>query len=111
MAYSIQSAQNQKSKVKDPPAVAQTHIALDSTVADVVDEFALEILNNHLLGSNMESLALSFLEVLILADVCEETHDVMALLDEPGENDTGVETTRIGEENLLFSGHGDGYAC
>jgi len=61
-------------------AVLIDGIALDGTEDDLLDELALEVLNDHALSAKGESLLLNLSPVLLLADVGEEAHDGVALV-------------------------------
>ena len=53
-------------------AVLVDGVALDGTEDNLIDELALEILDDHALGTEGESLLLDSGEVLLLADIGEE---------------------------------------
>jgi len=44
------------------------------------DKLFLQVGDNHLVGTNLESLLLGSLEVLLLSDICEEADNLIALL-------------------------------
>lgn len=83
----------------------QTNIALDGLEAEILDELLLEVLDDQLLCTDGEGLALCLFEILSLADIGEEADDLMALLEEPGKDAAGVEATGVGEEYFLFLSH------
>ena len=60
-------------------AVLVDGIALDGAEDNLVDELALQVLNDHALGTEGQSLLLNLGPVLLLADVGEEAHDGVAL--------------------------------
>lgn len=82
-----------------------THIALNSTEAQLLNEFALKILDDELLCANGQRLALCFFEVLCLADIGEEADDLMPLLDEPGKDHAGVQAAGISKQHLFLGRH------
>jgi hypothetical protein len=61
-------------------AVLIDGIALDGTEDNLLDELSLEVLNDHTLSAEGESLLLNLSPVLLLADVGEEAHNSVALV-------------------------------
>jgi hypothetical protein len=55
-------------------------VALDSAEAELLDELLLEVLDDHLLGTDLERLLLDLIPGLLLADVGEEADDLVTLL-------------------------------
>jgi hypothetical protein len=55
-------------------------IALDSAEAELLDKLLLEVEDDHLQRTNLEGLLLDLVPRLLLADVGEEAHDLVALL-------------------------------
>jgi len=44
------------------------------------NKLLLQVGDNHLIGTNLEGLLLSSLEVLLLSDICEKAYDLVTLL-------------------------------
>lgn len=61
-------------------AVLVDGVALDGAEDNLLDELALEVLNDHALSAKGESLLLNRRPVLLLTDVSEEANDGVALL-------------------------------
>lgn len=81
-------------------------VALHSGPAELLNKLLSQILNVALLSTNLEGLFLGSLKVLLLADVCHEADDAIALVDEVSEDTAGVKTTRVCETDLyLLAGH------
>jgi hypothetical protein len=57
-----------------------TGVALNSTEAELLDELLLQVQDDHLLRTDLESLLLDLIPGLVLADVGEEAHDFITLL-------------------------------
>lgn len=55
-------------------------VALDGAEAELLDELLLEVLDDHLLGSDLERLLLHLIPGLLLADVGEEADHLVTLL-------------------------------
>jgi hypothetical protein len=55
-------------------------VALDGTEAELLDEFLLQVGDDHLLRADLQRLLLDLVPGLILTDVGEEAHDLVALL-------------------------------
>jgi hypothetical protein len=60
-------------------AVLVDGIALNGAEHDLLDELALQVLNDHALSTEGKGLLLNLGPVLLLADVGEEAHDCVAL--------------------------------
>jgi len=82
-------------------------VALDSAEDDLLDEFLLKILDNHLLGTKCKGLLLNSGKILLLADICEEANDGVALKDQPFQNGRRVQASGVGQTNATF-GHDGG---
>lgn len=55
-------------------------VALDGAEAELLDEFLLQVGDDHLLRADLERLLLDLIPGLFLADIGEEAHDLIALL-------------------------------
>lgn len=55
-------------------------VALNSAEAELLDELLLEVEDDHLLRANLQRLLLDLIPGLLLANVGEEAHDLVALL-------------------------------
>jgi len=62
-------------------------VRLDCLEYVVLDELFLEVLNVDLARARLERLFLHFFEVFFLSDVCHVCDDLVALVDEPFEDD------------------------
>ena len=55
-------------------------ILTDGREAELGDKFTAQVLNDHLLRTDLEGLGLDSGPVLLLADIGEEADDIVALL-------------------------------
>ena len=68
----------------------------------VADEFLAQILDEDFLGAHHLGLGPCRLDLLALAEIGGERHDLAAIfLLQPAQDDRGVETSRIGQHHLL----------
>jgi len=77
-------------------------IALDGGEAELLDKLLTEIDNVYGACTNLEGLLFGSLEVLLLADVGHEANDIVALLEEPGKDGTGVQSSGVSKADLLL---------
>ena len=72
---------------------------------EVLDEFVAQVLDVTLVGARRDGLGLHPIELLALANVGGNADDPgsRVMLLEPGNNDRGIETPRIGEDNGLHA--------
>ncbi len=56
----------------------------------LIDKLLLDILDDHALGAELNSLGLNGVEVLLLTTIGKEAHDLIALKNEPSKNCAGV---------------------
>ena len=76
-------------------------VALDSLKDIVLDKVGAEVGDDALEGAAGDSLGLDGREVLfVLSDVGAESNHIEAFLAKPLENDRGIETSRVGENDL-----------
>lgn len=73
-------------------AVLVDGIALGGTEDQLLDEFLLEVNNDHLLGTESERLLLDGIPVLFLAYIAEHTDNGVAIVDQPLQNCAGIKT-------------------
>lgn len=73
-------------------AVLVDGIALDGAVDNLLDELLLEVLDDHLLGTEGHGLLLDLDKVLLLANIGQEGNNLIVLVDEPFEDGRGIET-------------------
>lgn len=67
-------------------------VALHGTVAELLDELAAEVEDNHLGSTNLLGLGPDGLPVLLLTNIGEEADNLIALVQEPSQNGAGIET-------------------
>lgn len=58
-------------------------IALDGMETELLDELAVQVLNNHLQGTNLLCLGLDYVPVLFLPHISQEADDLISLIKEP----------------------------
>ena len=85
--------------------VLVTGIALDCREAELMDELVDDILDVAFFGTDLHGLRLCSFEVLLLPNVRHEADDIVAFLDQPGEDTRSVETAGVGEADSLFFSH------
>jgi len=82
-------------------------VALEGLEDVVGDEFFAEVGDDAFEGAAVDGLGLDGLEVLVvLADISAECNDVEALFAEPFEDDGGIKSAGVGEDNLGLGGAG-----
>ena len=76
-------------------------VALDGLEDVVCDEFLAQVADDAFGRSSIESLGLDSAKVLlVLPHIGAEGNHVETLLAQPLQDDTGIETARVGEDNL-----------
>ena len=69
------------------------------TVDQFLDKLPLQVLQEELFGTDLQSLFPGGLEILFLTDVGHESVDLVSLLDEPDEDARGVYRVDLGRES------------
>ena len=70
-------------------------IALNSTKAKLLNKLALQVLNNHLGGTNLLRLDADLVPILFLAHVGKKADDLVALVEQPAQDGAGVEAACV----------------
>ena len=68
-------------------------IALNSTEAKLLNKLALQVLDNHLGGTNLLRLVADLVPILFLAHVGKKADDLVALVEQPAQDGAGVQAT------------------
>lgn len=75
-------------------------VGLDGGEAQLLNELLSDVLDNELDGADLEGLLSSSLEVLLLANIGHEGNHLVALLNEPGEDHRGIQTSGVGQTDF-----------
>jgi len=67
-------------------------VALNRAEAELFDKLLPQVENDHLLGTNLESLLFDLIPRLVLANIGQEAHNLVVFLDEPFQDRAGVQT-------------------
>ena len=67
-------------------------IALNSAKAKLFNKLALQVLDNHLGGTDLLCLGADLIPVLFLTHISQEANDFVALFEQPSQDSAGVET-------------------
>jgi len=74
-------------------------VRLHGWIDQLRDELPLQVLQEELLGSDLQGLLAGGLKVLLLSDISHESIDLIPLLDEPCKNARGIKTTRVSKKD------------
>ena len=75
---------------------------LDQRPDKLADEFVSQVLDIDFRGSDSKRLFLDAFQVIILADIADESDDLTSVVfPEPGNDDRGVEIARISQDDFL----------
>ena len=69
-----------------------TGIALNGTKAELLHELALQVQDDHFLGTNLLRLLSDLLKVLLLAYIGAETDNFVLLIEKPAQDAAGIKT-------------------
>ena len=70
-------------------------IALNSTEAKLLNKLALQVLDNHLGGTNLLRLGADLVPILFLAHIGKKADDLVALVEQPAQDGAGVEAACV----------------
>lgn len=95
-------------------------VALNSTEAELLDEFTAKIKNNHLGCTKFGRLGLDSIPVFFLTNIGQEAYDLIVLFQKPFEDTAGIKTachahqyfrSPINSRGVTAGGYGDHCGC
>lgn len=70
-------------------------ITLNSTEAKLLNKLALQVLDNHLGGTNLLRLGADLFPIFFLAHIGKKANDLVALIEQPAQDGAGVEAACV----------------
>lgn len=78
-------------------------VALNGFPAELLDELALQIINDHLFGADLKGLLLDGSPVLLLSDIGKVADDRVTFLQEIVQDCRGIKAAGVGQADFAFA--------